>query len=243
MEQTLTPVEPPRGLRLGAVVGGVMVALVAEVLFLLGGAAIGLTAFTNGAGDTRDLGIGFAVWLGISLGLAAAIGAFVASRGGAVGLRRDGALYGVVTWAGLSLVVLFLAVTQWERIVAGSLSLVGGSVEAAAEGPRADEMIRDGQEQAQTTINEKVGAAIDNLNETVETVGAGREVARATSDAAEGLALGLSGAVGALLIPLGGALLGGILGARGTRRLRRRIFRHRVDTDTDVVVTNPPVIH
>jgi hypothetical protein len=99
------------------VISGLLVGLALEATLLVLGAAIGLSALRPGGSFARGLGIGFAVWLLVTLLCSAFVAAWIASAAARAVRRRDGVLHGVVTWGAFSLVGLSLV----GNVVSGSV--------------------------------------------------------------------------------------------------------------------------
>jgi len=202
------------GLRLGALVGGVLVAAVLQVLLMTLGAAIGLTAFTAGEQQQAEIQLGYAGWLVLSLVLSVFFGALVAAAGARSPLRGDGVLHGVVIWAAIGLLGFFLVSRNLDAALGGALRLAGRSVEATAPTPEAARVVREQGQAAAQEVQTQVGAAVDQVTQAVTEVGTGMQAAQATDEARQGIAVGLWGFLGVELVLLLAALAGGALGGR-----------------------------
>lgn len=193
--------EHPRSrLSYRAIVAGVLSALVSQVVLMVLGAAIGLTAIAGADGAQREIGIGFLVWLLISLAISAFIGAYVAAASARTPLRRDGMLHGFVTWAAVSLVGLFLIGGTLFRLVGGAFGFA--TAPAPAGGPAAQ-------------IQERVSGEAQQVREGLQQPGQAQQTAE---QATTGTAIGMWGLLAAHLVPLLTALLGGFVGARTEAR-------------------------
>jgi hypothetical protein len=133
---TLTPAEDMRAIALnqvswGAVLAGVVLALVIQLLLNLLGIGIGVATIDPGGADSPALStfsIAAGIWYVIS-GIAAAFaGGYFASRLCGRPLRSVGALHGITTWAVTMLVVLYLLTTAAGNLIGGAFNTVSGAV-------------------------------------------------------------------------------------------------------------------
>lgn len=112
------PVMP--AIRWGAILAGVIVGISVQLALTLLGIATGLasTEITQG----EEAGIGPLIWAGVSMLIAAFIGAYVAARMSGLKRKADGVLHGLVSWAVTTLLFATLATSA-----AGSMlnNLVG----------------------------------------------------------------------------------------------------------------------
>ena len=108
-----------------AVVGGVVLVVVLQLLFSLLGAGVGLGTVNTNAGSTpmaSTLGIGAGIWWILTSCLAIGVGGFVAAWFAGVEIRFDGVLHGLVTW-GIATTPDFLAADlgyrqrHWRRLL------------------------------------------------------------------------------------------------------------------------------
>lgn len=128
-------VEPGYGSRVrwGAVIAGVIIAMVTQVLLGLLGLAIGLTAFdpTRGA---EGFGIGSGIWLILSTLIAVFVGAWVASWWANPQYRADGILHGVLTWSLFTLLTLFLLGSGIGSLIGGAFNMIAAGLTGVAQG-------------------------------------------------------------------------------------------------------------
>jgi hypothetical protein len=190
------------GLRLSAVVGGVLVAAALQVLLITLGAAIGLTAFSVPDQARGDLQIGYVTWLVASLTLSVFVGGWVAAAGARSMRRGDGALHGVVTWAAIGLLGFFLVGRNLDDILGGALRVAGESAVAAAA----------------PEVKQQVSGTVSQVKDRIEQVGEGIQTMQAVDDAREVVAIGLWSFLGVELLLLLAAVAGGALGGRRSRR-------------------------
>jgi hypothetical protein len=106
--------------RWGAVFAGVAVGVSVQLALTLLGIASGLSAIDVEQGE--GVGIGPLIWAGLSMLVAAFVGAYVAAR--MTGLKRkvDGVLHGVVSWAVATLLFATLATSAGGSMLSGVFS-------------------------------------------------------------------------------------------------------------------------
>lgn len=127
----------------GAVIAGIVVTLVAQVLLNMLGIGIGLSAFSVGAADNpapESFPIAAALWWIISGILAAFIGGLVAGRLSGRPERSTGGWHGVITWAATTLIVLWAVTASIGGLLGSAFSALGGTtagIGAAAGGSAA----------------------------------------------------------------------------------------------------------
>jgi hypothetical protein len=218
------------GLRLGAVIGGVLVAAVTQVLLMTIGAAIGLTAFSAVDQAQTEVQLGYAAWLVISLFVSVLIGSYVAAAGSRSPWRKDGLLHGAVTWAAIGLLGFFIVGQRAEDLLGGALRLAGRTAVATAPDPGAARVVEEHARAAEGRVD-AVQGTIDRVRATIDEAGSGLGAVRAAEGAREGLAIGLWSFLGVNLLLLVAALIGGAAGVTGARRHVARLTR-----ETAVVV-------
>lgn len=99
------PIMP--AIRWGAILAGVVVGVSIQLVLTLLGIASGLTTISMIQGE--EAGIGPLIWAGISMLIAAFIGAYVAARMSGLKRKADGVLHGMVCWAVTTLLFATLA--------------------------------------------------------------------------------------------------------------------------------------
>jgi hypothetical protein len=132
----LTPAEDARTIALnriswGAVLAGVALTLVVQLLLNLLGVGIGMASLDPGAADNpaaRSLSIAAGIWYVVSGIISAYAGGYFAGRLSGSPLGPVGALHGITTWAVTTLVVLYLLTTAIGNLVGGVFSTVSGAV-------------------------------------------------------------------------------------------------------------------
>lgn len=122
-----------------AVFAGVVIALVVQFSLTVLGLGIGAASFDplSESHPASGLGIGSALWLGITALVSLFAGGWVAGRLAAAENRVDGTLHGVVTWGLASLVSVFLVSTAVGKVVSGGASILGSVLGAAGRGAAA----------------------------------------------------------------------------------------------------------
>ncbi len=123
-----------------AVVGGVVLVVVLQLLFSLLGAGVGLNTVNTNAGSTpmaSTLGIGAGIWWILTSCLAIGIGGFVAAWFAGVEMRFDGVLHGLVTWGIATILTIWLLTSAVGSVIGGGFSALGSA--ASATGSSAGE--------------------------------------------------------------------------------------------------------
>lgn len=131
----------------GSIFAGVIIAIVIQLVLSLIGAGIGFSttdAMAHDSPDASSVGIGAAIWWGVSSVLALFTGGWVAGHLAAAPGRTDAMLHGLVAWGLASLLGAYLVATAVTSIVkgganaAGAAASVAGNGIAAAAGPMVD---------------------------------------------------------------------------------------------------------
>jgi len=132
----------------GAVVAGMVIAVVAQLVLSLIGAGIGLSTIdplrSNGSPDASSFGIGAAIWWSVSSAVALFAGGWVAGHLAGSAKKSDSALHGLLAWGLATILTAYLLASALSSVVGGAASAVGtaanvaGSGIAAAAGPIAD---------------------------------------------------------------------------------------------------------
>lgn len=232
----ITELYPPRllrppflNLRWSAVFAGLAVGIAVNLVLLLVGAAAGLAVFNAGAqADEQGLLLAVSLWDTLSMVVAAILGGYVAARASGMRRTQDGILHGVLAWSAAMLIAVMLATSAAGGALAGMLSGFAGHPAAAAE-----TRPLDGAERAAIVqdLENRFGLSTEQANAIADEISAmagGQEAA----DPAETLRTAtLVGAwiSAAVLLSLLGAVGGGVLGARATRRGVHRLARQPAD--------------
>ncbi len=120
----------PAGWRLswGAVVAGVIVALVSHILLNLLGLGIGAVAAepsqTPSADTVEKVGLAAALWWAGTGVIAAGLGGWFAGRAMGSADKDDGAIHGLLSWAATTLIVAFFLTSVLGGALAGALGRV-----------------------------------------------------------------------------------------------------------------------
>lgn len=129
----------PAGRRIswGAIIAGIVVVLVVQMLLMLLGLAIGAATVDPATADTPQaatLGTSGAVWWLAATAIAVFAGAWVAARLAAVPSRLDGGLHGLVTWAAATLLGIYLLSTAIGGLLGGAFGALGTAAQAVGQG-------------------------------------------------------------------------------------------------------------
>lgn len=140
---SVTPEEDVRTIAInrvswGAVLAGVVVALVVQLLLNMLGLGIGVATLDPGTGDSpsaRTFSVAAGIWYVVAGIVAAYAGGYIAGRLSGGPLGSTAALHGLTSWAVATLVVFYLLTTAVGGIIGGVFtgvtSVVGGAGRAA----------------------------------------------------------------------------------------------------------------
>jgi len=124
-----------------AVLGGSILALAIWTLLVLLGSAIGLSIHDNVGG--RSLAVGAVIWAILVTAGSLFLGGFVASQLTTGENKLEGILYGVLVWAVMSGVLIYLAAQGFRVGFSGMVAMTNtGNNPAAANGMSWQEMAR-----------------------------------------------------------------------------------------------------
>ena len=222
---------PISRLSIRAILAGLAVALSAQLLLMVLGAAIGLSAFQPTGAVAKGVGAGFLVWTVLSLCVSAFVGAWIAGIVARSVSRRDGLIHGLVLWSLVAVVGASMVGGAISKTLSGVFGLVGAAVQTAAQSPAINQNVTPDQ------AARAAGSATDQAQAAARQLQARPDVAE---KAASGAAIGLWGAVVALVFPLGAALAGGYLASRGEARLLG-VIRRREEREVLRPMPGPPV--
>lgn len=119
---------PLEGFRLswGGIWAG-MLTVLGTLLFLTTlGIAVGISAADPGSGNADEIGMGAAIWSGLSLLIALFVGGMAATRLGLVFDKAAGAFEGALVWVLSFLVILWLASSGVQLVASGMSGIFGG---------------------------------------------------------------------------------------------------------------------
>ncbi|MCU7496471.1 MAG: hypothetical protein HF314_15295 [Ignavibacteria bacterium] len=120
----------------GAVIAGVVVALVVQLILSLLGLGIGFGAIEplQESNPFSGLGTGALVWWVISMLIALFLGGMTASRLAGVPRAFDSVLHGVLTFSVFTLISFYLLTTAIGSVISGVGSVVGKTISMAGQG-------------------------------------------------------------------------------------------------------------
>lgn len=124
----------------GGVFAGLFLVLAIQLVLSMLGFGIGLSIVQPGRGGVPNagtIGIGAALWWIVAYLVALILGSFAAARLSGVGLRFEGALHGLVTWACALMVTFYLLTTAVGGVIGGAFGVVGNALSAAGQGVKA----------------------------------------------------------------------------------------------------------
>ena len=193
-------------IRWGPIIAGVVTAFAVLLFLTVLGLALGISAL-GGDDDPQTWGAAAGIWGGLSLLVAFFFGGWMAARAAATLSESDGPLNGFITGAATLLLLLWLATTA----LTGALGFFATTVSnlAGAAAPVAMEAVDQGAvpPEAQTAVDE----AAENPDAAVptEVAGAAQQAADTASEAA---GPGAWGTTIAIILAIGAATLGGVVG-------------------------------
>jgi hypothetical protein len=129
----------PRRVSWGAIFAGAISVVALELLFNLFGAGIGAATINPQQGQLpgQGLAVGAVVWFAIALIISLFIGGWIAARLADSSSKGDGVLYGFVTWALASLVLVYMLTTAVGGLLGGAASVLGQTASLAGQGAQA----------------------------------------------------------------------------------------------------------
>jgi len=155
---------PVRRISWGAILAGVAVLLVVQLLLSLFGLGVGL-ATVDPAGDgtpqASSLGLGAGIWGAISVAIATLVGAWIAGRLAGIPSRLDGMLHGIVTWAVATLIAVYLLTSAASGLVNTAFRTVGSTLQTIGQG--AGGLAGAAQQAAQQVLPDDIRAQAEGL--------------------------------------------------------------------------------
>jgi ElaB/YqjD/DUF883 family membrane-anchored ribosome-binding protein len=121
----------------GAILAGVVVVLVVQMLLMLLGLALGTATIDPAAADTPEastLGIGGGVWWLAATAISVFVGGWVAGRLAGMPDNTDGMLHGFVAWAVATLIGIYLLSTAIGGLLGGAFGALGSAAQAVGQG-------------------------------------------------------------------------------------------------------------
>lgn len=206
-------------IRWGPILAGVVTALAVMLFLTVLGIALGLSAF-NRDQNLQAWGTAAGIWGGLSALLAFFFGGWMAGRGSYAGPDRNGVLNGFVAGATTLILLLWLATSTLTGVlgffatnVTNLAAGVGAAAPAALDAANVETVpaASDAADQAVADPAAAVDEAATNAGEAInEALPA--DPAAAATEVVEDAAPGAWGTVIAILLALGAAVLGGVLG-------------------------------
>ncbi|MEO8628883.1 MAG: hypothetical protein ABI612_12380 [Betaproteobacteria bacterium] len=121
-----------------AVLAGVILAMVLQLLLSMLGTGIGMSTIDPLQGDgtpsVANFGVGAGIWWVISSLIALYIGGWVAGHLAGVPRAMDGALHGLLTWGLATLVSLYLLGSAVGSLISGAGNILGTAASVAGQG-------------------------------------------------------------------------------------------------------------
>lgn len=137
---------PLKRISWSAVFAGVIVSIVLYLLLTILGTAVGTSTIDplREENPVEGIGMGAAIWSGISMLLAIAAGGYVSGRLA----QREGALHGLLMFGVNTLFFTWLLITIASNAVTGTLNILGSGLQAVGSGAKAlappvTEMVKD----------------------------------------------------------------------------------------------------
>jgi hypothetical protein len=195
-------------IRWGPIIAGVVTAFAVLLFLTVLGIALGLSALGGDEGP-RTWGTAAGIWGGLTLLVAFFVGGWMAARSAATMSESDGPLNGFVTGAATLLVLLWLATTA----LTGALGFFAGTVAdiAGAAAPAAMEAVEEGAvdvpAEAENTATEAVEDPAAAMPEEAQ-----EAASQAAETASEAAGPGAWGTTIAIILAIGAATLGGMVG-------------------------------
>ncbi len=121
----------------GAILAGVVVALVIQLAFNALGLSVGATAvepLTNQGPSIPEFGVGLVVWMAASALISLFLGGYVAGRMAGTIDNHEGIIHGVIVWAVVVLFSVYLLTTTVGNILGGVVNVLGTGLNLAGQG-------------------------------------------------------------------------------------------------------------
>jgi len=206
MEVDVADVPMRDRIRWGPIVAGVVTAFAVLLFLSVLGLALGISAL-GGDDDPQTWGTAAGIWGGLSLLVAFFVGGWMAARAAATLSESDGPLNGFVTGAATLLLLLWLATTA----LTGALGFFASTVTniAGAAAPVAMQAVDQGAvpPETQTAVDQAAdnpeAAVPDQVEQTAQ---------QAADTASKAAGPGAWGTTIAIILAVGAATLGGMVG-------------------------------
>jgi polyhydroxyalkanoate synthesis regulator phasin len=131
-----TPPPVVRRISWGAILAGVVIALVVQLVLGILGLGIGASTINplSEANPVAGIGTGAGIWFAVSLLLALFAGGYVAGRMAGIPRRQDGLLHGLLTWGLTILLTFYLLTTTVGSLIGGTARVLGQGLSAVGTG-------------------------------------------------------------------------------------------------------------
>ena len=214
----------------GAIIAGLIVALVTQIVLTMLGVAIGAATIDplQEQRPLEGLGTGAAIWWVVSSLISLFLGGCVAGRLAGVPRKGDGALHGIIMWGTATLITLLLAGTALSGLFGGAFSALR---QASSQGapPQLSEQIkgtlqRNGVnvDQMQQKAEQKIDQAAQKAQNAAQTGQVDQQTEQQAREVGQKAASGTSKAA---LWGFIGLLLGALMAAWGGSAAAPREFR------------------
>jgi hypothetical protein len=178
------------GVSWGAVIAGVVLALMIQLMLAVLGVGIGASTINPQTEQSpmSGLGIGSAIWLVLSGIIAMYVGGWVAGRLSGVTRRSDGGLHGAVTWAVAGLVTIYFLTSTAGSLIAGTAGLLGRMVSTTGQVTASSPEL---SEEAKRVLKEQ-GIDINSIKQQAKNPQTQQQAEQQTRQAGEKIAGGIS---------------------------------------------------
>jgi len=144
----------------GALIAGALIALIVHLMLTLLGLGVGAMTLepTGGQAVPEGLGIGAAIWSGVSVLIAMFVGGWFAGYLAGAPEKTDGALHGLVAFALATLVSLWLVTSAAGTLFAGAGSAMQGPLGQQAEQGQAPQAMQQAGQQGEQAADTAASA-------------------------------------------------------------------------------------
>jgi hypothetical protein len=215
----------------GAIIAGLIVALVTQILLTMLGVAIG-AATIDPLYEQRPLeglGTGAAIWWVVSSLISLFLGGCVAGRLAGVPRKGDGALHGIIMWGTATLITFLLAGTALSGLFGGAFSALRQASNQGAPPSQLGEQIKGELQQRGVNVDQMQQKAEQKLDQAAQkaenAAQQGRLDPQTEQQARETGQKAATGTAKAALWGFIGLLLGALMAAWGGSAAAPREFR------------------
>ena len=201
----------------GAILAGLFVTLVIQVMFTLLGAAIGLASLDHlqQSSSGKSIAIGSGIWMLVTALVSIWVGACISGRLSGGPGRTDGLIHGLVTWSVSTCATLLLLTTVTTTLLGAAGSLFHGAVALGGAALGSDQstpwqnQIMGATAQAQNALTP---TGRTNENQVSQSQVSTNQIAQAAETAKEGASKGALWGFIALVLGMAAAAWGGWVG-------------------------------